>query len=105
MKKTQEEHRPSAGDIADLTALPRDSGDVKALNSNALPSTGSLRAANPYTLNSRNSFARLTRQISPQPSTIGSNVGRVEALHGTPSDGEVPQQRGSVGPAHLGFSL
>ena len=106
MKKTQEEHRPSAGDIADLAALLRDSGDVKALNSKALRSTGSLRAANPDTLNSRSSFARLTKQMGPQQSVCRAvlpaplaqmlDVSFELPYMGPLSDGEVPQQRGSV---------
>ena len=98
VKKTQEE-RPSAGDIADLAALPRDSGDVKALYSNALRSAGSLRAANPDTLNSRSSFAT-TRQMGPQQSgcraVLPAPLARMLDVSfqlpykGTPSDGEVP---------------
>merc|ERR1712136_446092 len=107
VKGTQEERQPAAGYLADAAAALRESGDAMAqLNSDSVRSSGSVRAANSDTLNSKSSFTRLMRQMGPQqvgfpstpPSTIGSNSGLVfrAALHGTPAVGEVPQERRSA---------
>ena len=108
VKKTQEEHRPSAGDIADLAALPRDSGDVKALDwITAGSQPGHVEFQKFFRQAHEANGPTAKRLSSSPPSTFARMLGVSFELPymGHPFRRRSSAAEGQRRPARLGFSL